>query len=297
MPSPSTPLSILSDDHPLRLTPTDVTQFVRLKQCERYLRFRLAERAGQYFMKPYGVVPQRMTPLLSVSGHTFEERVESSIGGSFRMVNYAALYAQAHNRPDNNREVVGEARNLGLGEAVVLLQPSLEVGLNGWRLRDDVYVLRLGRSEDSILHVLIADMKSTAEVKIEHCLQVAFYRLMLERIFADFEVAHGPFDLGVLFRPPTPRPRTRPRSNRSGTPPRMPSGSMTPCSKWWPTPTPTFSRPGIWFSGTTPPPAVWPKPRSMACPSASRSSATTASTTSFASSGAPSMRTSRPCPT
>jgi hypothetical protein len=136
-------IPVLIPDRPLRLTPTDVTQFVRLEQCERYLRFRLAERAGLDFMEPHGVVPQRMTPLLSLSGHEFEVRVEASIAGKFRTVHYAALSAQAHNRADNNREVVEEARNLGPGEAVVLLQPRLEAELEGWRLRGDVDLLSL----------------------------------------------------------------------------------------------------------------------------------------------------------
>ena len=38
-------LPVLPRDGPMRLTPTDVSQFVRLEQCERYLRFR-AGRAG-----------------------------------------------------------------------------------------------------------------------------------------------------------------------------------------------------------------------------------------------------------
>jgi hypothetical protein len=37
-------LPVLPAGRPKRLTPTDVTQFVRLEQCERYLRFRLADR-------------------------------------------------------------------------------------------------------------------------------------------------------------------------------------------------------------------------------------------------------------
>src|SRR3954468_16165643 len=105
-------LPVLPADRPLRLTPTDVTQFVRLEQCERFLRFRLAERAGQKFMEDYDVAPQRITPLLSLSGHEFEEGVEQALGGHFRTVHYAARAAQAHNRPDNNREVVAAARKL-----------------------------------------------------------------------------------------------------------------------------------------------------------------------------------------
>src|SRR5438445_12473982 len=106
MPDLTDPLPILAADRPLRLTPTDVSQFVRLEQCERFLRLRLAERAGQDFMEPFGVVPQRMTPLLSLSGHNFEARVEEALTGRSRCIHYAARHAQAHNRPENNEEVL-----------------------------------------------------------------------------------------------------------------------------------------------------------------------------------------------
>src|SRR5947207_14026528 len=106
MPGASVSLPVLPRDGPLPLTPTDVSQFVRLEQCERYLRFRLAERAGQKFMEEYGVIPQRITPLLSLSGSTFEEGVEKDLSTRFRTVQYAARYALDHNRPSNNKEVV-----------------------------------------------------------------------------------------------------------------------------------------------------------------------------------------------
>jgi hypothetical protein len=48
----------LPTDRPKRLTPTGVTQFVRLEQCERFLRFRLSERANQKFMGRYDVTAQ-----------------------------------------------------------------------------------------------------------------------------------------------------------------------------------------------------------------------------------------------
>ena len=74
------PLPILPDpsSKPLRISPTDVSQFVRLEQCERYLRFRLTERSGVTFMGEYDVSPQRVTPLLSLAGRLFEETVEGT---------------------------------------------------------------------------------------------------------------------------------------------------------------------------------------------------------------------------
>src|SRR3954452_4765300 len=112
MPSAAVSLPVLPHDGPLRLTPTDVSSFVRLEQCERYLRFRLAERAGQRFMDDYGVTPQRISPLLSLSGRSFEEGVEKAVAGRCRSVHYAEKYGQDHNRPANNAEVVAEARGL-----------------------------------------------------------------------------------------------------------------------------------------------------------------------------------------
>jgi hypothetical protein len=186
----------------MRFTPTDVTQFVRLEQCERYLRFRLAERAGHDFMGEYGVAPQRITPLLSLSGQTFEEGIETDLARRFRTVNFAANHGKAHNRPDNNAEVVQEARKLPPGQTALLFQTRLEAELGGWRLRGDVDLLRLAKTPFGTLHVFIGDMKSTVEVKVEHRLQAAFYRLMLEKLFADSGIPHTPVQTGILYRPP-----------------------------------------------------------------------------------------------
>src|SRR5690242_3382905 len=105
MPSVPVALPVLPPGRPLRLTPTDVSQFVRLEQCERFLRLRLSERAGQDFMTAYGVAVQRITPLMSLSGREFEDSVELGLGDRFRSVNYAAKAGKAHDRPTNNAEV------------------------------------------------------------------------------------------------------------------------------------------------------------------------------------------------
>src|SRR4051794_8525619 len=109
MPTDPISLPVLPATKPLRITPTDVSQFVRLEQCERFLRLRLSERAGQDFMEPYGVVPQRITPLMTLSGSDFEKAVEGNLGGRFRSLNYAALTGNDHSRPANNADVIREA--------------------------------------------------------------------------------------------------------------------------------------------------------------------------------------------
>src|SRR3954470_16807264 len=102
MPTSPIPLPILSGqgDRPLRIAPTDISQFVRLDQCERYLRFRLAERDGQKFMRAYDATPQRITPLLTVAGLEFEKRIEQEIGRAFRSVHYAEMADREADRPD-----------------------------------------------------------------------------------------------------------------------------------------------------------------------------------------------------
>jgi predicted RecB family nuclease len=187
---------------PLRVTPTDVAQFVRLEQCERFLRFRLAERAGQDFLHAYGVAPQRISPLLTLSGGSFEEKIERAIRKSYRSVHYAELAGHSHNRPANDGELVREARRLLEREAVVLFQPRLEVAVGGWLIRGDVDLLRLERHADGGLHALIVDLKSTTEVKVEHRLQVGFYHLMLEALFRQHGVGLEQVQTGVLYRPP-----------------------------------------------------------------------------------------------
>src|SRR5919107_2949360 len=74
----------------IRISPTDVSQFIRLEQCERYLRLRLHERsAGTRFLYDYGVGPQSIPPLLTQSGEQFEEGVERIVAAGFRTLNLA----------------------------------------------------------------------------------------------------------------------------------------------------------------------------------------------------------------
>jgi hypothetical protein len=138
-----------------------------------------------------------------MSGSDFEEQVGSDLARRFRTVRYAG----AHDRPANNAEVTALVRGLTPGESVLLFQPRLEAGIGGWQMRGDVDLVRLERPADDTLHVLIGDMKSTTEVKVEHRLQVAFYRLMLERLLKDAGVVHEPIQTGILFHaPPDPTP-------------------------------------------------------------------------------------------
>ena len=53
----SLPVLTPTPTRPLRITLTDISQFVRVEQCERFLRFRLSERAGRAAGGPCGGRP------------------------------------------------------------------------------------------------------------------------------------------------------------------------------------------------------------------------------------------------
>jgi AAA domain/PD-(D/E)XK nuclease superfamily len=199
MPDPALP--VFPEVRTLRLSPTDLSQFIRLEQCQRYLRLRLHERAGgDDFMAAGGVRPQAMPPLLTRSGSEFEERVEREVGERFSVRHLAEEAGGSQERPNDNARVLAEMRALPAGEVRVLFQVRLQAELEGWFVTGDVDLLRLERGGDDRLRVLVADMKSTSTTKVEHRLQVAFYQALLTRLCEEEGVAVAGIGTGLLYR-------------------------------------------------------------------------------------------------
>lgn len=196
-------LPILGPTYRRQLSPTDVSQFIRLEQCQRYLRLRLHEHAvDRHFMRDYDVVPQAIPPLLTRSGATFETAIEGAVRGYCAAFNFATELARPRGWLDDNDRVIAEARTLLPGRALVLFQPRIRATLDGWQIRGDVDILRLERTVAGGLQILIADMKSSTSAKVEHRLQVAFYHEMIARLFAEAGIAHAPITLAILYRGP-----------------------------------------------------------------------------------------------
>lgn len=196
------PLLSIDDSQPRRISPTDISQFIRLEQCQRYLRLRLYERAaGASFLGDYGVTPQSIAPLLTRSGATFEQAVQQAVAGHLPLRDFAAGRPNAPLANDN-AEVLRMARDLAAGTVVVLFQPRLHVTLNGWRLSGDIDILRLERDAAGALHLLVADMKSSTSARVEHRLQVAFYLEMLDALLQEAAVAYASLKMGILYRGP-----------------------------------------------------------------------------------------------
>ena len=194
--------------HPLngkRLTPTDVAQYLRLGECPRYLKLRMHERKhSSGFLREFGVAPQPIPPLLTLTGQEFESHVEAQARGWFRVVNCADNNRANDMEPEgadpSNGLVTGYAASLPAGDTLLLFQPRVEALVGDWTFAGDLDILRLHRDHQDTLHVLIVDMKATRQVKVEHRLQVAFYQQMIGSVFAEAGITHEPIRLGVLYR-------------------------------------------------------------------------------------------------
>ncbi|HMP42983.1 MAG TPA: PD-(D/E)XK nuclease family protein, partial [Roseiflexaceae bacterium] len=193
---------------PQRISPTDMSQYIRLDQCRRYLRLRLHERThGQRFMRAYDVTPQSIPPILSLSGERFEERVEAQATAMIGAAINCAAAAQADEDEfigeHQNAVVLAHARQLAPGAALLLFQPRLQVTIGAWQLRGTVDILLLRRDLQGSLTALIVDMKSSTAAKVEHRLQVAFYHAMLETLFAAGGIASECIATAILYRGPS----------------------------------------------------------------------------------------------
>jgi hypothetical protein len=183
-----------------RISPTVVSQFVRLDQCRRYLRLALHERAcGSRFMRDYDVAPQEITPLLTRAGAEFEQRVEKAAREIAMMRNLASERRET-GRDGDNDELIAAARRVWPDGPLILFQARLRVALDGWDMTGDADIVRLERDESGLLDVVVADMKATRTSKVEHRLQVAFYREMLRQLFADAGIEHRYIATAILYR-------------------------------------------------------------------------------------------------
>ncbi len=186
-----------------KLTPTDVSQFLRLEECERYLRLRLYQKAhGDGFLYDFDVAPQAITPLLTAAGLDFERRVEKAAAEVFPVLDCAEADEEGERADTDNARVSDRARRLRPGKTLLLFQPRLAAVLGVWSVIGDVDVLRLHRDEEGQLHILIVDIKATTMPKTEHRLQVACYAEMIAVVLAEAAVPVEAVDIGILYRGP-----------------------------------------------------------------------------------------------
>ncbi len=168
-------------DHTLPITqrilsPTDLSQFLRLERCERYLRLRMVEREnGRRFLYDFDVAAQEMPPLLGRSGDAFEKAIDAQLFVRFPVTDFKA---PGKREPDNER-LGALIDSLAPAERRLVAQPRLEVPLGRFLIRGEADLILLERTHTGDSHATIIDIKSSTAAKVEHRLQVAFYAQML----------------------------------------------------------------------------------------------------------------------
>ena len=202
MTSPSPDRQFLAGER--HLSPTDISQYVRLDRCERFLRLHLHDRTRQgKFLHDFGVVREGIPPIMGLSGGLFETGVEEQMGRAHALRNFARdpqTDAKGTPLPDNNR-VLHAATHLPAGETLLICQPSIEARLGAWNFNGKIDILRLHRNAaTNALSVHIIDTKSSARVKVEHRLQVAFYAAMIEQMLGEAGVDTDTIQTAILYR-------------------------------------------------------------------------------------------------
>lgn len=192
-------------DHTLPITqrilsPTDLSQFLRLERCERFLRLRMYEREnGRKFLFDFDVAPQELPPILGRTGEDFEQAIVAQVAKGFPFTDYAQTpvsSAKGHRLPDNDR-FIELARGLKPGGQLLVAQPRLELPLGQFLIRGDADLVFLERHAEGALEAIIVDIKSSTAVKVEHRLQVAFYAKLIEKLLPEIAT-----ETAILYKGP-----------------------------------------------------------------------------------------------
>jgi DNA helicase II / ATP-dependent DNA helicase PcrA len=155
-----------------RINVTSLSQYVHLRNCERYLRFRIDPQEEKKLRHRWGITVQPLTPLLREAGLEFEQRVENSIA--------------AHGEPVISLRDQGVKTTIDwlvrVENPTVLLQATLEAPLGRYLCSGVADVIHLRRDQKGLLHIHIADIKSSRRETVEHRLQVVTYAYLLRHI-------------------------------------------------------------------------------------------------------------------
>lgn len=173
------------------IQPSAIASFLRSDQCRRQLRFNLADRDTQRRIAHLADVElEPLPPTLTRSGRLWEEAIEDQLlNGEAVLVPNAAINAEQWQR---------RIAALPPGTALITTQSTLTGRIGDWPVdeaRPDL--IRFARSTTGDLSILVADLKASHAVELEHRVQVAMYAELLQPLFPEAEISQA-----VLYRQP-----------------------------------------------------------------------------------------------
>jgi hypothetical protein len=152
-----------------KLNPTTLSQYIRLENCERYLRFSLVKEDVYRLERKWGITAQPLTPLLKESGTDFEQNIAKKLAARGETV----INLEEYDLDETLQYLQGTTK------PTILYQLAVEAPIGPYPCRGRVDLLHLRRDRSGGLRVLVADIKATRKEKTEHRLQVATYAWLI----------------------------------------------------------------------------------------------------------------------
>lgn len=170
---------------------THLAQFIRLRSCQRYLRFALVGDERDPMQKRWNTPPQQLSPLLADEGSRFEEDVVAALREGDE-----AVHVLTKKEPP---AVVAQWLR-AVQEPLVLVQAHVRGEVGNFSLGGYADIVRLSRRPDGAIDIYVADIKSSRAEKMEHRFQVAAYAYILRQMAAEQGEIVGNLYGGVLHK-------------------------------------------------------------------------------------------------
>ena len=167
-----------------RLSAQRLAQYVTRNRCERYLRFALFPSDARALSERYALPLEPLSPLLSISGRSFERDLVAGLAATDRVVPLA-------NRPA--ADLLAEIAAQPPGR-VFYDQPQLEGAIGPWAAEGRADLARVDRRADGSYAVTIVDIKASRRETVGYRLQVAFYAKLLRDSLAKSDLPLASLD-------------------------------------------------------------------------------------------------------
>jgi hypothetical protein len=173
-----------------RLLPSALGRFISYEQCHRLFRLDLYGQAvTDAIHAAAGTRPELLSPALTESGDQWERDVRIALenAGWFvtdMMTERKPGLALAYVLTDE-------------GTRRIVLQSELDGPLAGWSIYAKPDLVVIDKTDPGAPKLLIADLKSSRAVRLEHRLQVAVYAMLATELFPEVQITQA-----VLYREP-----------------------------------------------------------------------------------------------
>lgn len=172
---------------PTTIVATNLSNYIRLDRCGRFLRFVIEPAEAKVLGKRLGVGEDALSPILADYGQDFEARVLATLPETPR---------DLKNQPAE--ATLAALRAVAPGARVFLTQARLAGAINGWPCLGDADIIHVSRQADGAFDLAVLDVKTSIRDHVEYRLQVAVYLRLLRGMLAGAGLALGAISGAIL---------------------------------------------------------------------------------------------------